>query len=52
MLCDDLEGLEVEGEGGPPRWEYIYIYMHMADSLHCTAETNQHYKAIILPLNR
>ena len=45
MLYDDLEGLEVEGEGGPQGGNiyiciYIYIFMHVADSLHCTAETN------------
>ena len=41
MLCDDLEGWdggvrrEGDHEGGD-----IYIYMHIANSLHCTAETN------------
>ena len=28
MLYDDLEGLEVEGEGGPQGGN-IYIYMHI-----------------------
>ena len=35
MLCDDLEGLAgIEG------WEEADVCIHMADSLHCTAETN------------
>ena len=35
MLCDDLEGLAgIEG------WEGADICTHVADSLHCTAETN------------
>ena len=39
MLCDDLDGWDGEGgrrevqEGGD-------IGIHIADSLHCTAETN------------
>ena len=38
MFCDDLDGWDEEGgmevqEGGD-------ICIHIADSLHCTAETN------------
>ena len=38
MLCDDLDGWDGRGrevqEGGD-------ICIHIADSLHCTAETNK-----------
>ena len=29
MLYDDLEGLEVEGEGGPPGREYTHTHTHI-----------------------
>ena len=35
------------GGGGKSKREGIYIYIHIADSLHCTAETD-YYKAILL----
>ena len=34
-------------EGGPRGRGYGDICIHIADSLHCTAETNTRYKAII-----
>ena len=42
MLCDDLEGWDRERgreaqEGGEVG---IYVYIYIADSLCCTAETN------------
>ena len=52
MLCGDLDGWSGEMGGRSKREEiyvciyiyiYIYIYiiyMHMTDSLHCTAETS------------
>ena len=41
MLCDDLEGCGRGGwEGGSRGRGYIFIYIHMADSFYCTAETN------------
>ena len=41
MLCDDLEGYGRGGwEGGSRGRGYIFIYIHMADSFYCTAETN------------
>ena len=41
MLCDDLGGWD-GGVGGRLKREgmYIYIYIRIADSLCCTAETN------------
>ena len=47
MLCDDLDG----GDGGVAGREVQEggdIGIHIADSLHCTAEVTQHCKAIIL----
>ena len=43
MLCDDLDGWD--GVGGKEVQEGGDIGIHIADSLHCTA---QHCKAIIL----
>lgn len=43
LLCDDLDGWDGVGEAQ----EGGYLCMHMADSLHCIAETNT-FKAIIL----
>ena len=37
VLCNDLEGWHGAGVGGRPKREDIW--MHMTDSLHCTAET-------------
>ena len=37
MLCDDLEELAGWGVGGPEGGD---ICVHIADSLHCTTETN------------
>ena len=37
MLFDDLDGW---GEGGRVVQEGVDIGIHIADSLHCTAETN------------
>ena len=37
MLCDDLDG---RGKGGREVQEGVDIGIHIADSLHCTAETN------------
>ena len=37
MLCDDLDGWG--GVGGRSKWE-LYVYIHRADSLYCTTETN------------
>ena len=39
MLCDDLKGWD-GGEGGMEVQEGGDICIHVADSLHCTAETN------------
>ena len=36
MLCDDLDGWD----GGREVQEREDIRIHIADSLHCTAETN------------
>ena len=38
MLCDDLDGWD--GGGGREVQEGEDIGIHIADSLHCTAETN------------
>ena len=38
MFCDDLEGWD--GEVGREVQEGGDIGIHIADSLHCTAETN------------
>ena len=38
MLSDDLEGWD--REGGREAQEGVDIGIHIADSLHCTAETN------------
>ena len=38
MFCDDLDGWDVEGEGGSRGQGYIYILI--ADSHKFTAETN------------
>ena len=44
MLCDNLEGWDREGrreaQQGGDMGIYVYIYIHIADSLCCTAETN------------
>ena len=44
MLCDNLEGWDREGgrevQEGEDMGRYIYIYIYIADSLCCTAETN------------
>jgi len=46
MTCDDLEGWDgLRGEGGS-------ICIHIADSLHCTTETNTTLKAIIFQLKK
>ena len=37
VLCDDLDGWD---GGGREVQEGGYIGIHMADSLHCTADTN------------
>ena len=61
MICDDL-GLGDEGggrpkEGGDIYTMCIYIYIHNAVSLHCTAETNvvkclySNLKNTVLPSN-
>ena len=39
MLCDDLDGQD-GGWGGREVKEGGNIGIHIADSLHCTAETN------------
>ena len=39
MLCDDLDGWD-KGRGGREVQEGGDICIHVADSLHCTAETN------------
>ena len=39
MLCDDLDGQDGVG-GGREVQEEGDICIHIADSLHCTAETN------------
>ena len=42
VLCDDREGWD-RGWGGREAQagaDYRYIYIYMADSLHCTAKTN------------
>ena len=41
MLCDELDGWD-GGWGGREAQEKrdIYIYVYIAESLHCTAETN------------
>ena len=39
MLCDDLDGWDGAG-GGMEALEGGYICVHTADSLRCTAETN------------
>ena len=39
MLCDDLDGWD-GGWGGREVQEEEDIGIHIADSLHCTAETN------------
>ena len=39
VLCDDLEGQDGGEVGGRPRRERMHG-IHIADSLHCTAETN------------
>ena len=39
MLCDDLDGWD-GGGGGREVHEGGDIFIHIADSLHCTAETN------------
>ena len=46
MLCDDLDGWDGVGAGREVQ-EGGDIGVHIADSLHCTAET-QHCKTIIL----
>ena len=38
MLCGDLEGWDWSEEGGPRGRGHMYI--HIADSHHCTAEIN------------
>ena len=40
MFCDDLEGVELRGEGGREAQEERNISVHMADSHRCTARTN------------
>ena len=50
MLCDDLEGWDGgEWERSPRKRGYmcVYIYMYMADSVHCQEKIIQHCKAII-----
>ena len=37
MLCDDLDGWDGSGKEVQERGD---IYIHIADLLHCTAETN------------
>ena len=39
MLCDDLEAGQNGEMGGKSKKEGTYIYIHIADSLCCTAET-------------
>ena len=39
MLCDHLDGWD-GGVGGRSKREGIWVYIYIADSLHCTAENN------------
>ena len=48
-MISDLDGWDGEWEGGPRRKGR---YKHIADSLHCSAETNKHCKAAIPPKKR
>ena len=41
MLCNDLEGLDGGGVGMGERFREQRLCIHVADSLHCTAETNK-----------
>ena len=40
MLCGDRDGWGGGVVGGRPKREGIYVHIHVADSLRCTAETN------------
>ena len=40
MLCDDLDEWDWGEVGGRSKREGTYVYIYIADSLHCTAETN------------
>ena len=46
MLCDDPDGWDEGSVGRRSRMKGMYIYIHLANSLHCTKLT-QHCKAII-----
>ena len=48
MLCDGLEGWD--GVGGRELQEGRDICIHIADSLHCTAETNTTLKSNYTPV--
>ena len=50
MLCDNLDGWD--GGDGREVQEGGDIGIHIADSLHCTAETNTTLKAIILQVKK
>ena len=49
MLCDDLEGWDGGWEGGP-RGRGIGI--HIADLLHCTAETSTTLESNFTPIKK
>ena len=50
MLCDDLDGWD--GGGGKETQEGGDVGIHIADSLHCTTETNTTLYSNFTPIKK
>ena len=53
MLCDDLDGWGGEGVGERSKRERTFgIYIYIADSLHCTTDTNTTLSSNFTPIKK